>query len=107
VRTDRTVLAGSVVDAIRSGLRHCHFAVADITGNRANVMYELGMAHGAGKPVVLLRRAPSDAEKLSIPFDVSTESIIEYGDLDDLRRRLEGAVAVVSGKAKSLDDVAQ
>jgi hypothetical protein len=106
MRTDRTVLAGSVVDAIREGLRHCHFAVADITGDRANVMYELGMAHGARKPVVLLRRAAPEGGEPSIPFDVRTESIIEYDDdLDDLRRRLEGAVAVVSGKVKSLDDV--
>ena len=55
-RTDRHVLSGNLVEKIRDGLKHCHFAIADVTGERPNVMYELGMAHAYKKNVILLRR---------------------------------------------------
>jgi hypothetical protein len=103
-RTDRAVPHGNVVEAIRDGLRHCHLAIADITDDRPNVMYELGMAHALDKPVILLRRAELDGSLASVPFDVQTESILKYrDDMADLRRRLEGAVAAIRG-AMSLTD---
>ncbi len=105
VRTDRSVVAGNIVDAIRDGLRHCYFAIADITGDRPNVMYELGMAHAERKPVIVLRRAGPDGELAGVPFDVQGETIFRYSDdLGDLRRRLEAGIAVILGRMRSLDD---
>lgn len=105
VRTDRSVVAGNVVEAIRDGLRHCYFAIADTTADRPNVMYELGMAHADGKPVILLRHAGADGTLSNVPFDVQSESILRYSDdMDDLRRRIEAAVAVILGKVRSVDE---
>ena len=68
-------------------------------------MYELGIAHAGNKPVILLRRAHPDGTLPLVPFDFQTETIIKYtDDLDDLRRRLEAAIAVVRGKIRSLDE---
>lgn len=106
VRTDRHVPAGNVVAAVREGLRHCYFAIADTTGDRPNVMYELGMAHAADKPVILLRKLGPAGEFSPPPFDLQTESIISYSDdLIDLRRHIETAIAVVRGKMRGMDEL--
>ena len=98
-RTDRDMVSGNVVETIRDGLKHCYFAIADITGGSPNVMYELGIAHAHQKPVILLCRVNASNEVPSTPFDLSTESVVFYGDnLDDLRTRLEARISVLSGK---------
>lgn len=98
-RTDRSVPTGDVVAAIRDGISHCFFAIADTTGDRPNVMYELGLAHAADKPVILLRRANCDGSIPPAPFDFQTQSILAYtDDLIDLRRRLEGTIAGMTMK---------
>lgn len=107
IRTDKHVLTGNVIAAIRDGLRHCYFAIADTTNDHPNVMYELGMAHAGDKPVILLRHVGVDGQFSPPPFDLQTESIIPYSDdLDDLRRRLEAAVAVIRGKIRGVDEAA-
>jgi len=96
LRTDRSVPFGNLITAIRDGVRHCSFAVADTTGDRPNVMYELGMAHAAGKAVILLRRAAADGSLPPAPFDFHTESIIPYTEnMAELRARLDAAIAAI------------
>jgi len=105
-RTDRSVASGDVVTAIRDGIKHCYFVIADTTGDRPNVMYELGLAHATNKPVILLRRLDPDGSLPAIPFDFQTQKIHEYSkDLDDLRRRLESAIAVMSGRHHEDDEL--
>jgi len=99
-RTDRSVATGDVVEKIRDGISHCYFAIADTTGDRANVMYELGYAHACGKPVILLRGARPDGSSSRIPFDFRTQSVLKYtDDLQDLRGRLAAAIGMVCGKS--------
>jgi hypothetical protein len=62
-------------DNASSSCRSNATAIADTTGDRPNVMYELGRAHAHEKPVVLLRCA-GPAEVDSPPFDPRTESVI-------------------------------
>jgi nucleoside 2-deoxyribosyltransferase len=40
------------------------FIIADVTGRNPNVMYELGIAHTLGKPVIIITQ-----EINKIPFD--------------------------------------
>ena len=103
VRTDKHVPAGNVITAIRNGLRHCFCAIADTTGDRPNVMYELGMAHAQDKPVIMLRRSERGEDPSIPPFDLQGESILFYSeDMDDLRIRLEAAIAGVRGTTPSV-----
>jgi hypothetical protein len=98
-RTDRSVPTGDVVAAIRDGISHCFFAIADTTDDRPNVMYELGLAHATNRPVILLRRANADGTLPPAPFDFQTQSILPYThDLADLRRRLEDTIAGITLK---------
>ena len=99
-RTDRSVTSGDVVQAIRDGIEHCYFALVDTTGDRPNVMYELGLAHAARKPVILLRKLNPDGSLPKTPFDFQTHSILYYSDnWDDIRTRLEGAISVMGDRA--------
>jgi predicted Rossmann-fold nucleotide-binding protein len=98
-RTDRTVTTGDVIEAIHDGINHCHFVIADTTGDRPNVMYELGLAHAARKPVLLLRKTNPDGSLPPLPFDFQSHSILKYSaDVAELGRRLEAAIAVLAGR---------
>jgi predicted Rossmann-fold nucleotide-binding protein len=100
LRTDRLGLTGNLVEFIRNALNSCYFAIADTTHDRPNVMYELGMAHAENKTVILLRNARSGPP----PFDIQGENFISYSrDMKKLRDCLERTIAVLLGKADSLD----
>ncbi len=47
--------------------------IADLSGNNANVFYEVGLAHAIGKPVILLTSNTED-----IPFDVRDIRALPY-----------------------------
>ncbi len=70
--------------------------IADITGNRPNVMYELGLAHASDKPVIILCRHGESIDK-DVPFDIKTESILRYRSEADLEPRLRDAIAIMLG----------
>jgi predicted Rossmann-fold nucleotide-binding protein len=100
LRTDRLGLTGNVVQFIRNALNSCYFSIADTTHDRPNVMYELGMAHAENKTVILLRSAKDRPP----PFDIQNENIIKYTqDMKKLRAELYRIIAVLLGKADSLD----
>jgi predicted Rossmann-fold nucleotide-binding protein len=104
VRTDRDIATGNLVEAIRYGIQHCYFAVADTTGDRANVMYELGMAHAQAKQVILLRRSGlKDIDRT--PFDLLTESVIFYAldNLKELQAQIESAVHKITGRTPNME----
>jgi hypothetical protein len=47
--------------------------VADLTGSNPNVFYELGVAHGRLRPVILLTQSVEE-----VPFDLKTYRLIPY-----------------------------
>ena len=68
------------------------FVIADITGNNANVFYELGMAHAIGIPVIVLAQ---DAD--AVPFDLKSRRILIYeaDKLQEMEEGLRGAIKEV------------
>jgi hypothetical protein len=96
IRLDRTGLPGDVASHVRDGIRRCDYAIGVLDGLRANVLYELGLAHGAGKPTILMNRAGTLGEISIAPFDISTQQRLEYDSIGvDLLRRLEGVLATL------------
>ncbi|WP_284616672.1 hypothetical protein [Aquabacterium humicola] len=77
VRTDLLARAGDVLDQIRSGLRHCDYAVAVVDLMKPNVLYELGIAHAWEKPVILLNRHKS-MDTSDVPFDIAGQQRLQY-----------------------------
>lgn len=56
-------------------LRTVHFGIADISQNNHNVLYEVGLLSGMGKPLILLQREDSQE---TVPFDIFGDYRIIY-----------------------------
>lgn len=74
----------NILDVVQQQIRGCDAVIADITGKNANVFYEVGYAHSAGKPTVLTCRQGED-----VPFDLRAINYISYTNIVDLRKKLE------------------
>ncbi len=67
VRADDYYSTGLIIDDITRSIQEASLVIADITPNNPNVFYEVGFAHGIGKPTILL----SDRKREKLPFDIS------------------------------------
>jgi predicted Rossmann-fold nucleotide-binding protein len=85
IRIDRIGVPGSVTTQIEDGLRTCDYAIAVLDSLRPNVMYELGMAHGHRKTVILINRRGGFADG-QVPFDIHNQQRLQYTDPDDVFR---------------------
>ena len=73
VRGDEIYTRQSIVEDIWRSIRRARIVVAEISGRNPNVMYEMGLAHAIGKPIVLLTRDQAD-----VPFDLKTLRYVYY-----------------------------
>jgi hypothetical protein len=73
VRGDEIYSEQSIVQDIWKSVRHARVIVAELSGRNPNVMYEVGLAHALGKPIVLLTRNQED-----VPFDLKSLRYIYY-----------------------------
>ncbi len=72
-RADSDLNQVAIMRDVVSGIQHAQLVVADMTGRNANVFYELGLAHGLQKPVILLAQSTAD-----IPFDLGAYRTVIY-----------------------------
>lgn len=73
LRADELTGTGFVMEQIRAAIQQARFCVAELTTANPNVLYEIGLAHAAAKPLILL------AEKGSkLPFDLAHQRVIFY-----------------------------
>jgi hypothetical protein len=83
-RADEISRPGKITDQILEAVESRDAVIADITDNNPNVLYELGYAHRAGKPGVIMNQAVG----LS-PFDLRDWRQVVYSTtptLDDERK---------------------
>src|SRR5215813_1735396 len=73
VRADKLAEPGLVTDQVIGAILNYDLCIADLSGQKPNVFYELAIAQAAERPVVLLKRAGE-----IIPFDVKDYRLIEY-----------------------------
>lgn len=97
VRIDREHFLDNIHDAIIAAIRRSAFVVADFThgadGQRGNVYYEAGFAHGLNLPVIFLCRQAEGNEKLA--FDTGQYTHILWKDAADLKRQLLDKIRAV------------
>ena len=77
IRGDEIYARQSIVQDIWQSIRRCRVVVAELSGRNPNVMYEIGLAHAIGKPIVLLTRNEED-----VPFDLRSLRFIFYDTSD-------------------------
>ena len=74
-------------DQIQAAIRRAEVVVADLTGANPNVLFEVGLALGLSKPVLLLSQGPAK----DVPFDLRTQQVAMYRPEDPatVRRYVE------------------
>jgi hypothetical protein len=68
-----TKAAGRITHDIEDGIRKSAFCIADVTGNKPNVMWETGFAMALGKPTILIGQNVK-----ALPFDIHDYRVHEY-----------------------------
>jgi hypothetical protein len=64
-RVDEQIFQETILERIISQIRSADLIIAEMTGRKANVFYEVGFAHALNKRVILVTRNAED-----IPFDL-------------------------------------
>lgn len=97
LRLDCAAVPGDVGQQIHDGIRDCDYAIAVLDGLRPNVLYELGLANGRGKPTILLNQSSMFDRERDVPFDLAMQQRLEYELVDSaLAARLENSIATVT-----------
>jgi hypothetical protein len=83
-RVDDQHFDENIVKQIYQQIEAADLIIADLSGEKPNVFYEIGYARARGKPIVLLNRDND------VPFDLAQYPHIRYrrDRLDDLRSKL-------------------
>ena len=90
IRVDQIQHNTTVTPEIMRQIEKAVFIVADLTGERPNVYYEVGYAHRADKEVILVAKNES-----AVHFDVAAINRIEYEDYTALSVALEKRVKAI------------
>jgi hypothetical protein len=77
-RADNNPKPGIITTKLIEDILNSYFIIADLTDHNPNVIYELALAHAAGKPFIQIKDI-----KTSRPFDIQALDIIDF-DITDL-----------------------
>lgn len=83
-RADEIQHNSDVLKEILFYIEKADFLIAEVTEDNPNVYYELGIAHGKNKDVILLTKEGSE-----IPFDLKGKNHIIYSSINNLEEKLD------------------
>jgi hypothetical protein len=72
-RADDLDRPGAIVQDMWAHMIAATNVLADLSHKNANVLYELGLAHAIGKPVIMVSESVED-----IPFDLRALRVLKY-----------------------------
>ncbi|HYF93972.1 MAG TPA: Hsp70 family protein [Symbiobacteriaceae bacterium] len=97
LRADEIRGTNIISQDIWENINRARLLIADLTGQNANVFYEVGLAHAVGKDVILLTQSNTD-----VPFDLKAIRYIVYNYTPPGMKEMETTLlATISAVAKS------
>jgi hypothetical protein len=102
-RVDEMAFTTAILQEIQNSIEQSYFVVADISEERPNCYYEIGVAHALGRPVILTKDHMSKTH-----FDLSGFSVIEYRSPEDLsillKERIIGSILTLKTETDYEDE---
>lgn len=95
----------SLPHQIETSVRNSHFAIVDITENKANIFYEYGLLYGLNIPVLLIK-ARKSLKKFPLPGDIKNRLVFDYENFDELIKKCLENVANEFRKLLHFDSLA-
>jgi len=72
-----------IIPGILKGIKRSAFVIADVSDVRPNVYYEIGLAQGLGKKIILTAK-----KGIILPFDIVDMPVIFWDNLESLKQQL-------------------
>jgi hypothetical protein len=79
-----------IVPEIMRQLRQAAFVIADVTEPKPNVFYELGIAEGLRKEIILIAK-----KETKLPFDINDFPVVSWDSFGDFEDDLEKRVSKI------------
>jgi len=93
IRVDEQVFTGPIMEKVNDDIIKANIIVAELTEYNPNVYYELGLAHGYNKNVIMMTQ---DIAK--IPFDLRHMRIVKYDrhKMDESKELLKNEISNIA-----------
>ncbi|MCW9709031.1 hypothetical protein [Fodinibius salsisoli] len=98
IRADDIEHQDRITDIILKYIRKSEYLIADLSGSRPNVYYEIGYAHAMDKKPILYRNKGTE-----IHFDLAIHNVPVYSNITELKSMLINRFEALLGRKLAED----